>query len=159
MTPTGTNLLGVVKHVAAVAAGYFSFVFDRPFSEPLPWYEPGADPTADLWATADESREQILDLWHRAWAHADATIEELPLNATGQVPWWTERRRDVTLHSILVHMLAETARRAGRTDIVREQIDGAVGVRADSADVPEQDEAWWAAYRQRLEDTARGFAV
>jgi hypothetical protein len=158
MTPTGTNLLGLVKHVAAVAAGYFGAVFDRPFDEPMPWYEADVDPQADLYATADESREQILDFWRKAWAHSDATIEALPLDAPGHVPWWADGRRDVTLHRILVHVLAETGRHAGHADIVRELIDGSVGLRGDSANLPEQDDAWWAAYRQRLEDIARTFA-
>jgi uncharacterized damage-inducible protein DinB len=157
MTPTGTNLLGLVKHVAAVSAGYFGEVFGRPFGEPMPWYEPDADPQADLWATADESCAQILDLWRKAWAHSDATIEALPLDAPGLVPWWEPDRRDVTLHRILVHVLNETSRHAGHADIVREMVDGAVGVRVDDANVPEFDAAGWAAYRQRLEDTARSF--
>ncbi len=77
MTPTGTNLLGLVKHVASVEAGYFGVVFRRPFGEPLPWYAEGAEPNADMWAAADESREQIVGLYHRVWAHSDATINTL----------------------------------------------------------------------------------
>jgi uncharacterized damage-inducible protein DinB len=155
MTPTGTNLLGVVKHVASVAAGYGS-VFDRPFAEPLPWFEPGAEPNADMWAAADESRAQILDLWHKGWAHLDATIEALSLDAVGQVPWWPPETRAVTLQRIIVHMIAETNRHAGHADIVREQIDGATGMRVDNSNMPpDVDDTWWAAYRQRLEDTAR----
>lgn len=155
MTPTGTNLLGVVKHVASVAAGYGS-VFDRPFAEPLPWFEPDAEPNADMWAAADESREQILDLWHKAWAHLEATIEALPLDALGQVPWWPRESRTVTLQRIVVHMIAETNRHAGHVDVVRELLDGSVGMRADNSNLPPGvDDAWWAAYRQRLEDTAR----
>ena len=155
LTPTGTNLLGVAKHVAAVAAGYFGDVFGRPFAEPLPWFEPDAEPNADLWATADESRAQILDLWNKAWAHTDATIELLPLDAPGHVPWWSPERRDVTLGRVLVHMTAETARHAGHADIVRELIDNSVGVRPDNANLPEQDAAWWADYRQRVEQAAK----
>ena len=37
MTPTGTNLLGLVKHCAGVELGYFGFVFGRPADEPTPW--------------------------------------------------------------------------------------------------------------------------
>ena len=53
MTPTGTNLLGLVKHVASVELGYFGETFGRPFDEPLPW-SVGAEANADMWATADE---------------------------------------------------------------------------------------------------------
>ena len=86
MVPTGTNLLGLVKHVGSVASGYFGETFDRPFDEPLPWFADDAEPNADLWATADESREQIIDLYHRAWAHADATIDALELDAPAAFP-------------------------------------------------------------------------
>ena len=108
MVPTGTNLLGLVKHLASVEFGYFGETFGRPFSERLPWLEEGAEPNADMWATPDESRAEIIGLYHRAWAHSDATIGALALDAIGQVPWWPPERREVTLHRILVHMIAET---------------------------------------------------
>ncbi|MFI7704605.1 DinB family protein [Nonomuraea sp. NPDC049480] len=155
MTPTGTNLLGLVKHVASVEFGYFGETFDRPSGEPLPWFEEGAEPNADMWATADESREQIIALYHRAWAHADATIEALALDAVGHVPWWQPERREVTLHRVLAHMVAETQRHAGHADVVREMIDGAAGLRADNDNMPPGDRAWWETYRNRLEQTAR----
>ena len=85
MTPTGTNLLGLVKHVASVELGYLGDTFDRPSDEPLPWSADDAEPNADMWATADESREQIVGLYKRAWAHSDATIDTLALDATGHV--------------------------------------------------------------------------
>src|SRR5947209_3283710 len=88
MVPTGTNLLGLVKHVASVEFEYFGDTFGRPSGEPLPWFEPGAEDNADMWATAEESRGQIIGLYHRAWAHSDATIGALPLDAIGHVPWW-----------------------------------------------------------------------
>src|SRR5262249_48885459 len=69
LTPTGTNLLGIVKHLASVELGYFGLVFGRPTTEVLPWEAEGAEPDADMWATADESREEIVALYRRAWAH------------------------------------------------------------------------------------------
>lgn len=155
MVPTGTNLLGIVKHVASVEAGYFGETFGRPFPGPLPWFDEGAEPNADMWATAEESREMIVGLYRRVWAHSDATIEALPLNAVGHVPWWPPERREVTLHRILVHMIAETHRHAGHADIVRELIDGAVGLRRDNENMPPADAAWWQSYRHRLERAAR----
>jgi uncharacterized damage-inducible protein DinB len=155
MTPTGTNLLGLVKHVAGVEAGYFGETFGRPFGEPLPWTEEDAYQNADMWATADETREQIIGLYRRVQAHADRTIAELPLDATGRVPWWPPERGDVTLHRILVHVIAETERHTGQADIVRETIDGAVGVRADNSNLPSDDPAWWDDYRATLEQAAR----
>lgn len=155
LTPTGTNLLGLVKHVASVEAGYFGETFGRPFPGSLPWLDQGAEVNADMWATPQESRAAITDLYRRVWAHSDATIDALDLDATGQVPWWPEERRQVTLHRILVHMIAEADRHAGHADIVRELIDGAAGLRADASNLPPGDHAWWEAYRAKLEDAAR----
>lgn len=155
LVPTGTNLLGLVKHVASVELGYFGDCFGRPSGEPLPWFDEGAEPNADLWATAEESRQQIVDLYHRAWAHSDATIEALELDAVGEVPWWSEGRRTPTLHRILVHMIAETHRHAGHADLVRELIDGKAGLRDGNDNLAPGDEAWWQDYRDRLERVAR----
>ena len=154
MTSTGTNLLGLVKHVAGVEAGYFGLVFGRPFPEPLPWADP-AEPNADMWATAEESRDDIVGLYRRVWAHSDATIESLDLNATGRVPWWSPGRNEVTLHRILIHVISETDRHAGHADIVRELIDGTVGLRPDNDNMAPGDAAWWHDYRNRLERLAR----
>lgn len=155
MVPTGTNLLGLVKHLSGCEVGYFGDTFGRPVDEPLPWFEDGAEPNADMWATADESREQILGLYRRAWAHSDATIGALALEAVGQVPWWPDDRREVTLHRILVHMIAETDRHAGHADIVRELIDGAAGLRDGNDNMAPGDQGWWQSYRSRLENVAR----
>jgi len=153
MTPTGTNLLGLVKHVANVELGYFGDTFGRPPGEPLSWSQD--EPTSDMWATADESREQIVGLYRRTWAHSDATIDELALDAIGHVPWWPDDRSEVTLHRILVHVIAETDRHAGHADIVRELIDGAAGLRDGNDNMLPGDEAWWEDYRNRLERAAR----
>src|SRR4051794_9173531 len=65
LTPTGTNLLGLIKHVASVELGYFGDTFGRPFNERLSWREDDAEPNADMWATAEESREEIVGLYRR----------------------------------------------------------------------------------------------
>jgi hypothetical protein len=156
LTPTGTNLLGLVKHVAAVELGYLGDTFGRPFfDEPPSWYAEGAEPGADMWATADESREQIVGLYHQAWKHSDVTIDTLALDATGHVPWWPQERSEVTLHHVLVRVITETHRHAGHADIVRELIDGAVGVSEGNDNMPSGDRSWWEAYRRRLEREAR----
>lgn len=155
MTPTGSNLLGIVKHVASVEFGYFGETFDRPSGEPLPWVAAEAADNADMWATADESREQIIALYHRAWAHSDATINALAVDASGRVPWWPDDRSLVTLQRILIHLIAETNRHAGHADIVRELIDGASGLRDGNRSMPPGDQAWWESYRNALEQVAR----
>ncbi|ONI91249.1 hypothetical protein ALI22I_09250 [Saccharothrix sp. ALI-22-I] len=155
LTPTGTNLLGLVKHLAGVEMGYFGDTFGRPFPEPLPWMSDEAELNADMWATADESREDIVALYQRAGVHSDVTIDALDLDSTGAVPWWPEERRTVTLHLILIHMIAETNRHAGHADIVRELIDGTAGLRPDNDNLPPGDAPWWDDYRARLERVAR----
>ncbi|MET7535997.1 DinB family protein [Streptomyces sp. NPDC058293] len=155
LTPTGTNLLGLVKHVASVELGYLGDTFGRPSGEPLPWVEEGAEPNADMWITADESREFIVELYRRAWAHADATIDALPLDTVGKVPWWPSGRDEVTLNHAVVRVIADTHRHAGHADIVRELVDGSVGMNKDNDSMPSDDPAWWEEHRGRLERAAR----
>jgi hypothetical protein len=107
-----------------------------------------------MWATADESREDVIGFYRRVWAHSDETLDALGLDAIGHVPWWPPERSEVTLHRILVHMIAETDRHAGHADIVRELIDGAAGLRPDN-DNMWLDRAGWEAHRERLESVAR----
>jgi uncharacterized damage-inducible protein DinB len=154
MTPTGTNLLGLVKHLSYMELEYFGGVFGRPSPEALD-FDVETEPNVDMWARPDESRADVVARYHRAWAHADATIEALPLDAPGEVPWWSPERRGVTLHQILVHVVAETHRHTGHADVVRELIDGAAGLRAEVPNLPDEGPVWWAAYRERLEGIAR----
>ena len=85
-------------------------------------------------------RAEIVALYRRAWQHADETVAALPLDATGRVPWWGDDGA-VTLHRILVHMIADTQRHAGHADIVRELIDGATGLLKGIDNMPPGDRA------------------
>ncbi|MFC8846620.1 MULTISPECIES: DinB family protein [unclassified Micromonospora] len=153
VTPTGTNLLGLVKHLAGVEFGYFGPTFGRPYDESMP-FDSDTDPNADMWATADESHEQIVALYRRAWSHADATIEALPLDAIGTVPWWPAGSNRVTLHLVLVHVTAESHRHAGHADIVREMIDGTAGMMQSHDNLPYGDASRWAEHRARVQRAA-----
>jgi uncharacterized damage-inducible protein DinB len=155
MTPTGTNLLGLVKHVASVQLEYFGEVFDRPSGRALPWMNDDAPRDADFWATAEESRESIIELHHFSAAHSDATIDALEPDAVGTVAWWRPGHNSVTLLQILSHMVAETARHAGHADIIRELIDGSTGDRPGDPNESPRSTAQWAAYRAELEAVAR----
>lgn len=153
MTPTGTNLLGLLKHSAATHVGYFGEVFARSGAPTLTWrHEPG-EPNADFWATADESRDEILRACREAWRFADATIDGLALDAVGHVPWWGGSA--VTLHHVMVHVTADTQRHAGHADIVRESIDGSAGLLDGHDNLPSHDPDWWSAHRARVERAAR----
>ena len=153
MTSTGTNLLGLVKHLAIWESRYFGQVFGRPFPEPLPRWDDDTEDGADLWATEHETREDIVGLYRRVWEHSDATISELPVDAPGRVPWWP--RPDVTLFNIMVHVLCDTTRHAGHADILREQLDGTVGMDAQSSALSGHDPAFWAARRAKIEQAAQ----
>ena len=157
LTQTGTNLLGLVKHLTANEVGYFGDTFGRPLSDPPPWSDEElleSEPNVDMWATADESRDYIVGWYRRAWAHADETFDALELDAPGRVPWWPGEHGEVDLHRIMIHMIAETHRHAGHADIVRELIDGSAGLRPDGDNLQAGDGWSWQDYRDRLERAA-----
>jgi hypothetical protein len=153
MTPTGTNLLGLVKHSAATHVRYFGEIFDRPPDPSLSWVLGGTGPNAEMWATADERREDVVHAARRAWALADATIAALPADATATVPWWGSA--PVTLHRVLVHVTAETQRHVGHADIVRELIDGSAGLLEgfDNLQIGDRDRR--TEFRDQVEAAAR----
>ncbi|MCA0296121.1 MAG: DinB family protein [Actinobacteria bacterium] len=155
LTPTGTNLLGLVKHLAGVEFGYFGDVLGRPVADRPAWMDDENTPNVDMFASADESGADILALYRRAWAHTDAAVAELGLDGTGEVPWWPPARNPVTVRQLLVHVTAETHRHAGHADLVRELIDGAAGLRADNDNLPEVAPTWWPDHVAHLEAIAR----
>jgi Protein of unknown function (DUF664) len=151
MTPSGTSLLGLVKHVATVEIGYFGDCIGRPWPEPIAWdNEEAFERGEDMYALADESREMLIDLYRRSWAVADQNVHELGLDAPALVPWWPPERKNTTLGYLLVHMLAETAHHAGHADIVRESIDGRGGIDHEDAG----DEAHWTAFVAKIQAAA-----
>ena len=154
VTATGTNLLGLVKHLIGIEAVYLGTAFDRPPPLTLPWVEDGSVwDGADLWATADEPRQWLMDLYSQACAHSDETVTALDLDSPGRVPHWSEERQETTLGALLVRMVDETAHHAGHADICRELIDGQAGPDRDEVG----DDAFWAEYVTRLQATADAF--
>jgi uncharacterized damage-inducible protein DinB len=153
LTVTGTNLLGLVKHLTVTEGWYFGEIFGRPSPEPLPRWDGDDETRACLWVTEQETRAEIIDRYRRAWEHSDATIKALPIDAPGHVPWWP--RPNVKLFSIMVHVLSETTRHTGHADILREQLDGAVGFGEQSVALDGRDAAYWDAYRATIEQAAR----
>ncbi len=148
LVPSGTNLLGLVKHLIGIELGYLGTCVGRTPPVVLPWEDDGSIwESADMWATADESRDHLVGLYRTAWAHSDESLASLPLDAPASVPWWPEEHRATTFGHLVVRVVAETAQHAGHCDLVRELIDGRSGR-------DERDEAWWAAYLQRIQDAA-----
>ncbi|MDH4159606.1 MAG: DinB family protein [Actinomycetota bacterium] len=149
MTPTGTNLLGLVKHLAGLELSYLGDCVGRPSGVTLPWFEDGSVwDNADMWATADQSRDYLVELYLAAARHADESIASLPLDAPASVSWWP--RPATTLGHLLVRVVAETAQHAGHADILRELIDG----RAASGRDDIGDDAHWAEYVERIQAAA-----
>jgi uncharacterized protein DUF664 len=154
VTASGTSLLGLVKHLIGIEQVYLGTAFGRPTPFTLPWVEDGSIwDGADMWASADESREELLDLYARACRHGDETIAALGLDAPGSVPHWSEERRATTLGVLLVRMVDETAHHAGHADICRELIDGQGPPDRDEVG----DDAFWASYVARVQAAADTF--
>jgi hypothetical protein len=155
LTGTGTNLLGLVKHLAGLEYLYLGEAFGRPAPETMSWIEDGSIwEGADMWATAEESSEYIIGLYRRTCAHADGVIAALGLDAAGSVAHWPAERRETTLGVLLIRMVSETAQHAGHADIVRELIDGKGG--------PDQDsfgESTWREYITAVQAAADSFAT
>lgn len=156
-TPTGTNLIGIVKHAANVEIGYFGDTFRRewPTAERVPLALFDTEPQADWYATAEETTAGIVDFYRRVWAFADETIDSLPLDARGTVPWWAPAGAEVTLQLVLVHVIEDLSRHAGHADILRELADGSAGIAPDNSNLPEQID--WPEYVSMLEELAQRF--
>ena len=106
-----------------------------------------------MWAKPDETRDGILALCRQTWEVADATIDELGLDAVGRVWWWGDD--PVTFHRVLVHVTANTQRHAGHADIIRESIDGSAGLLEGHDNMRGRDPAAWQALHDRIEEAAR----
>jgi uncharacterized damage-inducible protein DinB len=159
-TATGNNLLGVIKHCLNVEAGYFGPTFGREFpsaDELVSMEVYDEDPQVDWYAGEDETMDGLIDLYRRVASFADETIEQLPLDAPGRVPWWRPGRQDVTLQQIIVHVLYDLARHAGQADIMRETYDGAVGWQRDNSNIPAGYD--WPAYVDKLTGIADRFGA
>lgn len=153
LVPSGTNLLGLVKHLAGLEYSYLGECFGRLAPEKLAWVEDDSIwDGADMWAQPSESSEYLIGLYQRACAHADQTITEFSLDTPGDVPHWPEKRRSTTLAVLLIRMVDETAQHAGHADIVRELIDGTGGADSDML-----DESGWQTYYTKLQEAAEPF--
>lgn len=121
LTPSGTNLLGLVKHLGGAELGWFREPFGLE-TGPLP-FDIDADEASDLRIEPHESTADVLAFYARARAAADEAIDRLELDSLGTS--WSGRT--VSLRWVLIHMTTETARHAGHMDILRELTDGATG--------------------------------
>jgi hypothetical protein len=154
LTPTGTNLLGLVKHLIGVESGYLVECAGRPMTVSIPWNDDGSVwESGDMWAKPEESRDHLVGLYRQVWRLSDASIAELPLDAPAFVQWWPAERQNTTFGHLLCRVVAETAQHAGHADIVRETIDGRAG--RDHDDIG--DAEWWEKYVGRIQAAADTF--
>ncbi|WP_020385417.1 DinB family protein [Kribbella catacumbae] len=146
-TPTGTNLLGLVKHLAGLEYGYLGDSLARPPVERPSWFRDDPYDEIDMWATPDESSDYIVGVYRQACAHADLTVADLELDSPAQVSHWPDGHQKTTLGVLLVRMLAETSQHAGHADIIRELTDGQTSA----------DEASWDDTRTKVQQAADHF--
>ena len=153
LVPSGTNLLGLVKHLAGVEYVYLTTSLGRPKADVLAWEEDGSTwEGADMWALPSESSEYLISLYKRACASGDETIAALDLDAPAEVPHWKEEYRATTLGVLLIRMVDETAHHAGHADIVRELIDGQGG-----SDHDLMDDSAWQTFTSKIHEAANTF--
>ncbi|MFJ7068202.1 DinB family protein [Streptomyces sp. NPDC101115] len=115
---SGTNLLGLVKHLTAAEAFWFVYAFEGA-DEPIPDF--------GMEVTEADTPEGLLAAYREAGRRSDAIVAACPDLETLAARTTHPSRIHRSLRWILVHMIEETARHAGHADILREQADGAVG--------------------------------
>ncbi|MBR7835365.1 DinB family protein [Actinospica durhamensis] len=116
--PSGTSLLGLIKHLTAAEGIWFE------------WSFAGAEvelADLDMKVGGDESAGQILADYAAAVARANTVIEAAPDLSAPAARGMGPDREQHTLRWILAHMIGETARHAGHADILREELDGSTG--------------------------------
>ena len=124
LVPSATTLAGLLKHLRRVEVSWFQYrLAQRPAEElpPLEWIRDGAQD--DFRLEPDETVEALIEAYTEECERSRQTAAGYPLDHT--VPH--DHLGEVSLRWIYVHMIDETARHAGHADILREQIDGAVG--------------------------------
>lgn len=149
MTPTGTNLVGLVKHMTWIEGWYLCEFFGRERPR-LAWeWEIDAEwgHHSHMYAKPEEATEDVVAEYRATSATADRAVEDLGLDAVGK-HWSGEA---VSLRSMLLAVLVDTARHAGHSDIMREMIDGATGDRhSPSGFYGTTDEEYRSAYLARV---------
>jgi uncharacterized damage-inducible protein DinB len=126
LVPSGTSLLGLVKHLAYVERYWFQRVIAGR-DVPIPWLE--ADTDADWRLDAGEGADEVLAFYEREAEESRRILAGLADPAATV----DEHGEQVSVRRILVHMVEETARHAGHADILRELIDGTTGDFPDPA--------------------------
>jgi hypothetical protein len=144
LTPSGTNVLGVLKHLGGMEYGYLGEAFGRGLSREIPGDEDLAG-GADMWARPDESSAYVLDWYRQSCANADETIAQHDLDSTGWVEHFAEGHQTTTLSAMILRVLNEELRHGGHLDFLRELLDGTTGPSNTPIDTTEYLAKVWAA--------------
>ncbi len=121
--PSTLSLLGLVRHMAEVERTWFRRVIAAE-DVPLVWSDSGDFQQA--YDARDADAAEAFEAWQREIEHAQRIEREAEsLDVTGHQARWGE---DVSLRLVMLHMLHEYARHNGHADLIREAIDGTVGV-------------------------------
>lgn len=155
LVPSGSNILGIIQHLACVEYGYFVECFGQQANEPLlAQIDSSDDMDADMWVPTHIPTGEILDFYRRAINRANENIAAFDLGAPATVSWWAEEKRNTTLGRLLIHMSMETARHAGHLDIIRELIDGSIGDRKISPNLPPHSQQGWVTLQEKIQKAA-----
>ena len=123
MPPSTLCLLGLVRHMAEVERQWFRRVINAE-DIPLVWSADGDFQVA--YDVSSATRSEAFAAW-QAEVEQSRRIERAAasLDVTGYAKSWGE---DVSLRLVMLHLMHEYARHNGHADLLREGIDGTVGV-------------------------------
>ncbi|WP_431987184.1 DinB family protein [Streptomyces griseoflavus] len=111
--PSGTNLLGLLRHLTFVERA--TFLGDRV-----------TDWQSTFRAPADDSVADVVARYREAVARADAVLDTCS-DLAAPVPRPRPNSPAPSVRWALTHMIEETGRHAGHADVLRELIDGTTG--------------------------------
>jgi uncharacterized damage-inducible protein DinB len=121
MVPSGTSLLGIIKHLSFVERGWFQ---EKVGNEALVLpFDAETDPDGDWRIEDGESTEDVFSMYRASIERSREAMAHKSLDDLVEFP----KRRGYSVRWVLAHMLEETARHAGQADILRELIDGRTG--------------------------------
>lgn len=156
LTATGTHVMGLLLHLAVTESQYFISCLGREIENPLiRGVIEAEDPQADFLPPPDMTLEDAVETYRKTTVAADAVLDELELDSLAVVPWWIKHPH-TTVERLLVHMIAESHRHAGHLDIVREQLDGFVGLRPSAPNIPDLTTGQWEEQHLRIKELADG---
>lgn len=156
LTPTGTHVMGLLLHLALTESQYFISCLGREIENPIIRGIINAEDAQGAFLPPPKlTLVDVVKIYRETTAAADAVLDELELDSPAVVQWWIKHRH-TTVERLLVHMIAESHRHAGHLDIVREQLDGFVGLRPSAPNIPDLTPAQWEEQRHRLKELADG---